>query len=129
VEIAKPKVRRKLPRVLSREEIQDLLNAASNLKRREILATLYGTRLGCAELRHLKIDDIDSQCTVVDLYEGIGQFPTPGDAFTEAAGLVAYLLPLAQSKKPAVPRPQAGLADPSIRDPTDVPTNRQENWD
>ena len=75
VEIAKPKVRRKLPTVLSREEIQDLLNAASNLKHRAILATFYGTGLRCAELQHLKIDDIDSQRMVVHVREGKGQFP------------------------------------------------------
>jgi integrase len=75
VEIAKPKVRRKLPTVLSPEEIQDLLNAASNLKHRAILATLYGTGLRCAELQHLKIGDTDSQRMVVHVREGKGQFP------------------------------------------------------
>jgi len=74
-EIAKPKVRRKLPTVLSREEIQALLNAATNLKHRAILATLYGTGLRCAELQHLKIGDIDSPRRMVQVREGKGQFP------------------------------------------------------
>ena len=75
VEIAKPKVHRKLPTVLSHEEIQALLNVATNLKHRAILATLYGTGLRCAELQHLKISDIDSQRMVVHVREGKGQFP------------------------------------------------------
>ena len=68
-------VRRKLPTVRSREEIQDLLNAANNLKHRAILATLYSTGFRCAERQHLKIGDIDSQRMVVHVREGKGQFP------------------------------------------------------
>src|SRR5215467_4844407 len=55
VEIAKPKVRRKLPTILSRDEVQALLNATVNLKHRPLLATLYGTGLRCEEAQHLKV--------------------------------------------------------------------------
>jgi len=48
-EVAKPKVRRPLPTVLSREEVTALLDATSNLKHRTLLATLYATGLRCAE--------------------------------------------------------------------------------
>ena len=74
-EIAKPKVRRKLPTVLSREEVRSLLDATRNLKHRALLATLYSTGLRCAEAQQLKVSDIDSQSRVVHLREGKGRFP------------------------------------------------------
>ena len=74
-EVAKPKVPRSLPTVLSREEVTTLLNATPNLKHRALLATLYATGLRCAEAQQLKITDIDSQRMLVMVREGKGQLP------------------------------------------------------
>jgi integrase/recombinase XerD len=74
-EVAKPKVRRPLPTVLSREEVTALLDATPNLKHRALLATFYATGLRCEEAQQLKVSDIDSQRMLVLMREGKGRLP------------------------------------------------------
>ncbi|WP_432746334.1 phage integrase N-terminal SAM-like domain-containing protein [Methylobacter sp. G7] len=52
---------RKLPVVLSREEVARLLAAIDNLKHQTALSVAYGAGLRVSEVVSLKIGDIDSQ--------------------------------------------------------------------
>jgi site-specific recombinase XerD len=74
-EVARIRKRPKLPTVLSTEEITQVLDRTTNLKHWTIFATLYATGLRCDELRHLKVDDIDSQRMLIHVREGKGRIP------------------------------------------------------
>jgi integrase/recombinase XerD len=65
-----PQDQRRLPTVLSREEVSRLINAAGTLFRRTLLMTLYGTGMRRSELAHLKVDDIDSQRMIIRVVAG-----------------------------------------------------------
>ena len=79
-EIAKPKVRRKLPTVLSREEVRALLDTTVNLKHRALLATMYDTGLRCAEVQQLKVSDIDSPRMLVTSGKARGSSPAKSNS-------------------------------------------------
>ncbi len=68
-----PKIPVKLPVVLSREEVSELIDSASSLKRRTMLMVLYATGIRRAELAALKIIDIDSKLMVLHIRSGKGQ--------------------------------------------------------
>src|SRR5499425_3408835 len=68
-----PKDRRRLPTVLSREEVSRLINAAGTRFRRTLLMTLYGTGMRRSELAHLKVRDIDSQRMMIRVDCGKGR--------------------------------------------------------
>lgn len=51
---------KRLPTVLARAEVDELLRCTSNLKHKAFLSTLYGCGMRFAEAAHLRIADIDS---------------------------------------------------------------------
>ncbi|MHB8354134.1 MAG: tyrosine-type recombinase/integrase [Burkholderiales bacterium] len=64
---------RKLPMILSREEVGRLIAAAGNLKHQTALALAYGTGLRVTEVVSLKVGDIDSQRMTLRVEQGKGQ--------------------------------------------------------
>ena len=68
-----PKKIHRLPTILSREEVAQLLDAACTPAERIVLMTLYATGARNAELTHLKVSDIDSQRMVVHIRGGKGR--------------------------------------------------------
>jgi site-specific recombinase XerD len=71
--VAFAKVPKRLPEVLSPEEVRRLLEAVGNLKHRTILSTVYAGGLRVSEVAKLKITDIDSQRMMIRIEQGKGQ--------------------------------------------------------
>jgi site-specific recombinase XerD len=67
-----PKTRKKLPNILSQEEVARLINASSSLFQRTLLMVLYGTGMRRSELARLKIVHIDSQRMIIHVVDGKG---------------------------------------------------------
>ena len=65
-------LRRQVPIVLSPEEVARLIGAATNLRHRTILMTLYSTGVRRSELCHLRPEDIDKERMVVRIRQGKG---------------------------------------------------------
>ena len=58
-EVKAPKLEKKLPTVLTKEEIKRLLNAVTNPKHRLLIEFMYSSGLRVSECVNLKIDDLD----------------------------------------------------------------------
>ena len=63
-----PKSPRRLPIVLSPEEVARLIDAARNLYHRTLLMTLYSTAVRRSELCRLQVSDIDSQRMMIRIH-------------------------------------------------------------
>jgi len=64
---------RKLPEILSPEEVAALLRATPNLKHRALLMTMYAGGLRVSEVTHLRVTDIDGQRMVIRIEQGKGR--------------------------------------------------------
>jgi len=68
-----PKQAFQLPTILSQEEVERLIDAASTPFHRTLLMALYATGVRRAELTHLKVTDVDSQRMVIHVRGGKGR--------------------------------------------------------
>lgn len=66
------RAQKKLPEILSFQEIQRLLQCATSLKNRALLMTTYGAGLRVSEVVNLKLSDIDSTRMMIRVRQGKG---------------------------------------------------------
>jgi integrase/recombinase XerD len=72
-EIPYPRRERKLPVVLSPDEVRQFLDSIPNLKHRAALVTAYAAGLRVSEVVRLKISDVDSRRMVLRIEQGKGR--------------------------------------------------------
>ena len=63
---------RRLPTILTIEEVTRLIDAARTLTDRAMLMVLYSTGMRNAEMRHLQVRDIDSRSMLIHIQHGKG---------------------------------------------------------
>jgi integrase/recombinase XerD len=68
-----PRKPRRLPTVLTKQQISKIICAPDNLKHRLILMTTYAAGLRASEVRNLKPDHIDSQRMLIKVVDGKGR--------------------------------------------------------
>jgi len=61
VDLPRPKNEKRLPKVLSFEEIQKMIECLSNLKHKAIISVLYSTGIRRAELLSIRMKDLDME--------------------------------------------------------------------
>jgi integrase len=71
-QIPLPKCHKRLPTVLSQQEVARLIDASASLMHRAMIMTLYATGLRRAELCRLKVSDVDSERMVLHVQQGKG---------------------------------------------------------
>jgi integrase/recombinase XerD len=71
--VPRPKRERRLPVVLSREEVQRLFAVVKNLKHKALFMVAYDAGLRLSEILNLRIEDIDSQRMVIRIRQGKGK--------------------------------------------------------
>ena len=70
--IERPRKEKKLPNILSKNEIQLLFNSTYNLKHLTIIAVIYSCGLRVSELINIKINDIDNNRMVIHIKKAKG---------------------------------------------------------
>jgi site-specific recombinase XerD len=66
------RVKKKLPEILTREEVGRLINECANVKHKSFLMLAYGSGLRVSEISKLRVNDIDSKSMRVFVKEGKG---------------------------------------------------------
>jgi len=72
-ELHRPNKEHKLPKVLSKNEVKNILNSCNNIKHKCILMLIYSAGLRRSELLNLRISDINSARMVININSAKGR--------------------------------------------------------
>lgn len=72
-DIPRPKKEKKLPNVLSKDEVKSIFEVTTNMKHRAMLSLVYACGLRCSELTHLKPEHLESARGVLRIVQAKGK--------------------------------------------------------
>lgn len=72
-DIPRPKREKRLPVVLSQQEVKRILSVLENKKHRALLFVIYSAGLRVSEAASLKVQDIDSDRMMIHICQGKGK--------------------------------------------------------
>jgi integrase/recombinase XerD len=70
--LERPRRRRSLPKVLSKEEVSSILNSSGNLKHKLLLWIIYSCGLRRSEVTNIRLTDMDHERNILHIREGKG---------------------------------------------------------
>lgn len=73
IQLERPRKEKKLPVVLSANEVKSIFNSITNLKHKALLSLLYSAGLRIGEAINLEISDIDSQRMLIHIKQAKGK--------------------------------------------------------
>lgn len=73
LKIERPRTSRKLPNILSKEEILKILSVIKNLKHKTIISFIYSAGLRISEAVNMEIRDIDFNRNIINIKDGKGR--------------------------------------------------------
>ncbi len=115
---------RKLPVVLSGDEVARLLDAATNLKDKAALAVAYSAGLRASEVTHLRVSDIDSERKIIHVVQGKGHKDRIALLSPALLKILGQWWHAAQAKGQML---KGGWLFPAIRNPVNPMSTRQLN--
>lgn len=71
-QLPRQKQRRRIPAILTKDELASIFNACDNLRDKALLMTIYGSGLRLSEVVNLRVKDIDSKSMRIFVYKGKG---------------------------------------------------------
>jgi integrase/recombinase XerD len=70
--LERPRRRRSLPKVFSKEEVSTILNSSGNLKHKLVLWIIYSCGLRRSEVTNIRLTDLDRERNILHIREGKG---------------------------------------------------------
>lgn len=109
-DLPRPKTGRKLPEILSREEVEKILDTCENPKHRLMLSMLYSAGLRVGEVVRLRPDDLDWERGVILVRQGKGRKDRMTILSVSMRKEVEAYLTFARPRKFLFEGPRAGVA-------------------